>query len=129
MEEHESKQSNKLNISPFWTAPAIMTVLTAGINFFCDDEKLKIFLALLAPFVASLIAYILQYLFAIFMFSPQDFAMNKRLKRDEKMLVKQLKEAKGNPDLDMREEIEDIKRNLSETRKLRSQIGRSSLEK
>lgn len=62
MEEHESKQSNKLNISPFWTDPAIMTVLTAGINFFCDDEKLKIFLALLAPFVASLIAYILQYL-------------------------------------------------------------------
>lgn len=127
MEEHENKQSDKVIISPFWTTPVLTGVLIATINFFCTDEEWKKYLTFLAPCVASIIAYILQYMFAIFLYSPRDFVIDKKLKRDEKVLVRQLKDAKKNPDLYKQEEIEDIRNNLAETRKSRSQQGRSSL--
>lgn len=127
MEEHENKQSDKVIISPFWTTPVLTGVLIATINFFCTDEEWKKYLTFLAPFAASIIAYSLQYLFAIFMYSPEDFARDKKLKRDEKLLCQQLTEAGNTPSLYTAKEIEDIRNNLAETRKLRSQQGRSSL--
>ncbi len=119
-------QPDKKAISPFWTTSAISALFIILINEYIDTDKIKLMTSL-APFVSSIIAYILQYVFAMFMFSPQEFAINKKLKRDEKALLKHLKSSEKNPSLYTEDEINELRKDLQETRKQRTRIGRNSL--
>jgi hypothetical protein len=129
MEEYDNNQNtNNKKISPFLTTPSLMLLLTGSANYFIKDPELNKYLAnYVAPFIASVIAYGAQYISAIFFFSPDEFAINKRLKRDEKILIRQLEEANEKPFLYTPEHLAEIREDLADTRRQLRRIGRSSL--